>query len=115
VRGEASYSVAPASVAAALEVTDGVVRDVRIALGGVAPKPWRATVAEAALRCAPATRAGIRDAANAELAAAQPLPGNAFMVPLVRNTMITTLLELAEDETVTPAAVVVGAGAPAPL
>lgn len=81
----------------------------------MAPKPWRATVAEAALRCAPATRAGIRDAANAELAAAQPLPGNAFMVPLVRNTMITTLLELAEDETVTPAAVVVGAGAPAPL
>ncbi|GAA1176382.1 FAD binding domain-containing protein [Pseudonocardia alaniniphila] len=115
VRAEASYSVAPASVAAALEVTDGVVRDVRIALGGVAPKPWRATVAESALRGAPATQASIRNAATAELAAAQPLPGNAFMVPLVRTTMIATLLELAEDETAAPAAVVVGAGTPPPL
>jgi xanthine dehydrogenase YagS FAD-binding subunit len=113
VRNEASYSFAPVSVAAALEVTDGVVRDVRIALGGVAPKPWRATVAESALRRAPATRASIRDAANAELAAAQPLPGNAFKVPLVRNTMIATLLELVGDETVGPPAVAVGARAPA--
>ena len=78
-----------------------MVRDVRIALGGVAPKPWRARVAESALRGAPATLASIRDAATAELAAAQPLPGNAFMVRLVRNTMIATLHELVEDESVT--------------
>ncbi|WP_433288137.1 FAD binding domain-containing protein [Pseudonocardia sp. CA-142604] len=115
VRGGASYSVAQASVAAALEVTGGVVRDVRIALGGVAPKPWRATVAEAALCGAPATRASIRNAATAELAAAQPPPGNAFMLPLVRTTMIATLLELVGDRTATPAPVVVGAGTPAPL
>lgn len=97
VRDRASYAFALVSVAAALEVTDGAVRDARIALGGVAHKPWRATTAEAVLRGAPATRESFVDAAAAELSAARPLPGNAFKVALARNTMVATLLELLEE------------------
>jgi xanthine dehydrogenase YagS FAD-binding subunit len=98
VRDRASYAFALVSVAAALAVTDdGMVRDVRLALGGVAHKPWRAWKAEAALRGAPATEETFRRAAEAELADAQPLPGNAFKVPLARNTMVRTLLDLTEE------------------
>jgi xanthine dehydrogenase YagS FAD-binding subunit len=98
VRDRASYAFALVSVAAALQVTGGMVGDVRLALGGVAHKPWRATTAEAALRGAPATQASFRAAAEAELAAARPLPGNAFKVPLARNLMVSTLLELVEEQ-----------------
>jgi xanthine dehydrogenase YagS FAD-binding subunit len=98
VRDRASYAFALVSVAAALAVTDdGIVRDVRLALGGVAPKPWRAWQAEAALRGQPATEASFVRAAEAELAAAHPLPGNAFKVPLARNVIARTLLDLAEE------------------
>ncbi len=98
VRDRASYAFALVSVAAALDVATGVVRDVRIALGGVAPVPWRATRAEAVLRGQPATEDVFGRAAEAELAAAQPLPGNAFKVPLARNVLVRTLLDLAEEE-----------------
>ena len=98
VRDRASYAFALVSVAAALEVADGVVREVRIALGGVAPRPWRATKAEAVLRGAPATEDVFRRAAEAELADAQPLPGNAFKVPLARNVLVRTLLDLTGEE-----------------
>jgi xanthine dehydrogenase YagS FAD-binding subunit len=67
---------------------------VRIALGGVAPKPWRAWKAEATLRGTPATEEAFRRAAEAELADAQPLPGNAFKVPLARNLIVRTLLDV---------------------
>src|SRR5689334_6752342 len=60
VRDRASYAFALVSVAAALDVSDGVVRDVRIALGGVAHMPWRAAKAEAALRGVPATEETFR-------------------------------------------------------
>jgi xanthine dehydrogenase YagS FAD-binding subunit len=94
VRDRASYAFALVSVAAAVDVRDGVVRDTRMALGGVAHKPWRALRAEAALRGGPATEENFRRAANAELAAAQPLAGNAFKMPLARNTMVAVLREL---------------------
>src|SRR6202165_407721 len=94
VRDRASYAFALVSVAAALDVADSVVRDVRLALGGVAPRPWRAVRAEAVLRGAPATGEVFGRAAEAELAEAQPLPGNAFKVPLARNTLVRTLLDL---------------------
>ena len=97
VSDRASYAFALVSVAAALDVADGTVRDVRLALGGVAHKPWRAWKAEAALRSAPATEEAFRRAAEAELADAQPLPGNAFKVPLARNTIVRTLLDLTEE------------------
>jgi xanthine dehydrogenase YagS FAD-binding subunit len=98
VRDRASYAFALVSVAAALDVADGVVRDVRIALGGVAPVPWRAVRAEAVLRGAPANEEMFGRAAEAELADAQPLPGNAFKVPLARNTLVRTLLDLTAGE-----------------
>jgi xanthine dehydrogenase YagS FAD-binding subunit len=98
VRDRASYAFALVSVAAALDVADGVVRDVRLALGGVAHKPWRAWQAEAALRGCAATEEIFRRAAEAELAAAQPLPGNAFKVPLASNLIVRTLLDLMQEE-----------------
>jgi xanthine dehydrogenase YagS FAD-binding subunit len=94
VRDRASYAFALVSVAVALDVADGVVREARIALGGVAPKPWRAWKAEAVLRGAPTTEEAFRRAAEAELADAQPLEGNAFKVPLARNLIVRTLLDL---------------------
>ncbi len=97
VRERASYAFALVSVAAALEVEDGVVRDARIALGGVAHKPWRATKAEEALRGEPVNEANFRAAAEIELADAQPLAGNAFKIPLARNVITRTLLELSEE------------------
>ena len=96
VRDRASYAFALVSIAAVLDVSDGVVRDVRIALGGVAPKPWRAWKAEASLRGAPAAEEAFRRAAETELADAEPLAGNAFKVPLARNLIIRSLLDLLE-------------------
>jgi xanthine dehydrogenase YagS FAD-binding subunit len=98
VRDRASYAFALVSVAAALEVADGAVHDVRLALGGVAHKPWRAWKAEAVMRGAAATEETFRRAAEAELADAQPLPGNAFKVPLARNILVRTLLDLMEED-----------------
>ncbi len=98
IRDRASYAFALVSVAAALDVEGGVVRDVRLALGGVAPRPWRAWRAEAVLRGAPASEDVFWRAASAELADAQPLPGNAFKVLLARNTLVRTLLDLTEEE-----------------
>jgi xanthine dehydrogenase YagS FAD-binding subunit len=96
VRDRASYAFALVSVAAALDVADGTVRDVRIGLGGVAHKPWRALRAEAALRGQPANEASFRQAADAELAAAQPLRDNAFKVPLASNVLVRCLLDLSQ-------------------
>jgi xanthine dehydrogenase YagS FAD-binding subunit len=95
VRDRASYAFALVSVAAALDVDGGRVRDVRIALGGVAHKPWRARRAEELLRGASADEATFRRAIDAELEAARPLRDNAFKVPLARNAVVRTLLELA--------------------
>src|SRR6266699_3396200 len=98
VRDRASYAFALVSVAAAIDVADGIVRDVRIAFGGVAHVPWRATKAESVLRGAPVTEEVFRQAADAELADAQPLRENAFKVPLARNTLVRTLLDLTQEE-----------------
>ena len=94
VRDRSSYAFALVSVAAVLDVRGGEIADVRIALGGVAHKPWRAEVAEARLRGGPATEAAFRAAAEAELEAATPAEDNAFKVPLARNTMVATLRDL---------------------
>ncbi|MCQ1986129.1 xanthine dehydrogenase family protein subunit M [Arthrobacter sp. zg-Y844] len=99
VRDRASYAFALVSVAAALELDDDaaavpVIRDVRIALGGVAHKPWRALQAEAVLRGAAATEDNFRAAADAELRHAETLNGNGFKVPMVRNTLAAVLRDL---------------------
>lgn len=95
VRDRASYAFALASVAAALEVVDGKVADVRIALGGVAHKPWRAWQAEETLRGASADRASFASAANAELAGARPLKDNGFKIALAERTIVAVLEDLA--------------------
>ena len=97
VRDRASFAFALVSVAAALDVKDGHISDARIALGGVAHKPWRARKAEAALKDRPATEAPLRAAADAELAAARPQEGNAFKVAMVRNTLVAVLRELGAE------------------
>ncbi|QBE65987.1 FAD binding domain-containing protein [Pseudoduganella lutea] len=91
VRDRASYAFALVSVAAALDVHDGVVRDVRLALGGVAHKPWRASTAEAMLKGRPATQELFHAAAAAELADARPLRDNAFKVDLARRAIVAVL------------------------
>lgn len=95
VRDRASYAFALVSVAAALDVADGRVKDVRLALGGVAHKPWRASRAEALLRGGPATAAAFRAAADAELADARPLSNNGFKVELATRTITAVLSDLA--------------------
>ena len=96
VRDRASYAFALVSVAAALDLDGGNVRDVRLALGGVATKPWRAWRAEDALRGAPATQESFRAAAQAELADARPLRDNGFKAELATRTIIAVLGDLTE-------------------
>ncbi len=102
VRDRASYAFALVSVAAAVSLVDGEIDDVRVALGGVAHKPWRATEAEAVLRGARPEEDVFRAAADAELAAAHALEGvdggNAFKIPLVRRTLAAVLRELTTEE-----------------
>ncbi|MFI5909407.1 FAD binding domain-containing protein [Dactylosporangium sp. NPDC051541] len=93
-RDRASYAFAAGSVAAALDVADGVVRDVRLAFGAVAHRPWRAFTAEEALRGRPATPESFLAAADAELRAARPLRDNAYKISLVRNLTAAVLTRL---------------------
>jgi xanthine dehydrogenase YagS FAD-binding subunit len=92
VRERASFTFALVSVAAALDIEDGHVRDARIAFGGVAHKPWRAFAAEAALRGGPAHADAFAEAAASEL---EPLRDNGYKIELARNTLVRTLTELA--------------------
>jgi xanthine dehydrogenase YagS FAD-binding subunit len=96
VRDRSSYAFALVSVAAALELDGDVIADARLALGGVAPKPWRAWRAEETLRGRPATDTTFLQAADAELADAHPLAGNAFKVDLARRTIAAVLQQLTE-------------------
>ena len=99
VRDRASYAFALVSLAAALDLADdGTIRDLRLALGGVAHKPWRAWAAEAVLRGARPTEVNFQAAADAELAGAKPLEGNGFKVELAKRAMVATLVALAERE-----------------
>lgn len=95
VRDRASYAFALVSVAAALEVTDGQIAEIRLALGGVAHKPWRASRAEEALRGGPVTAEAFRAAAEAELVDAVPLRDNGFKIELAKRTIAAVLADLA--------------------
>ncbi len=87
VRDRASYAFAVVSVAVAADPAAG---EYRVAFGGLAHIPWRADLAEAALRGG----ATAEEAADAELAAAEPLRDNAFKVPLARNLLAQALAEV---------------------
>jgi xanthine dehydrogenase YagS FAD-binding subunit len=96
-RDRASYAFALVSVAAALQLDGDTVTDVRIAWGGVAHRPWRATLAEAALRGAAFSDQAVRDAATRELAAAVTSAESAYKPAMVRNTTAYVLRRLAGD------------------
>jgi xanthine dehydrogenase YagS FAD-binding subunit len=96
VRDRASYAFALVSVAAALEIEDGAIRNVRLALGGVAHKPWRAYTAEKTMAGAKAGRETFQRAADAELAGARGYGYNTFKIELARRTIVSVLSELAE-------------------
>ncbi|MCW2793143.1 MAG: xanthine dehydrogenase fad-binding subunit [Nocardioides sp.] len=99
VRDRASFAFALVSVAAAVELDGPVVRDVRIAWGGVAHRPWRARLAEAALVGRELTEDAVRSAVDEELADAETTAQTAYKVPMLRNTTALTLTRLAEEET----------------
>jgi xanthine dehydrogenase YagS FAD-binding subunit len=97
VRDRASYAFALVSVAAAMETRHGTVAAVRLALGGVSAKPWRAYEAERVLLGAPATEETFRQAAAAELAPAAGRPQNTFKIELAQRTIVATLRRLLTD------------------
>jgi xanthine dehydrogenase YagS FAD-binding subunit len=92
VRDRASYAFAIVSVAAALDIQDGIIRTARIALGGVAPKPWRAYEAEKILVGQPPQEAVYRAAALEATRGAQPQRYNAFKVELTQRTIVRALV-----------------------
>lgn len=95
VRERSSYAFALVSVAVRIAVEDDRITHAAVAFGGLAHVPWRAERAEAVLEGAAPSRATFHRAAEAELSAAEPLPGNAYKVPLARNILVQTLTELA--------------------
>jgi xanthine dehydrogenase YagS FAD-binding subunit len=91
VRERSSYEFALVSVAVALEMDGTHMQQVRIALGGVAPKPWRLTAAEGALVGVPLARDTLRHAVDGAFGVARPLAHNAFKVELAKRTVIRAL------------------------
>jgi xanthine dehydrogenase YagS FAD-binding subunit len=94
VRDRASYAFALASAAVALDVQNGAIRGARLALGGVATKPWRAAAAERALIGNPATAETFRAAADAALEGARAQSQNAFKIELAKRTVVRALTEV---------------------
>ena len=99
VRDRASYAFALVSVAVALDAPGGTVRAARIALGGVAHKPWRATSAERFLNGRPANESSFRGAAELALDGARGYEHNTFKIELARRTIVRALVELNERPT----------------
>ena len=94
VRDRASYAFALVSVAAALEVENGIITNIRIALGGVAHKPWRAFAAEKALLNKEATEENFMLAAEEELKDAKGFEHNSFKIGLAKRTIVNVLQQL---------------------
>ena len=91
VRDRATFEFAVVSAAVALEVDNGTIREVRIACGGVAHKPWRLPQVEAALHGQPATEASLRAAAELAGQDTAPTKQNAFKVKLMQRTVLRGL------------------------
>ena len=91
LRDRTSYAFAVVSAAAALRIEQGAVKEARIAMGGVAAKPWRAREAEQILAGARPDTAAFRRAAAAALGAAKPSGDNAFKIELARRVVMRAL------------------------
>ncbi|HEX3769832.1 MAG TPA: xanthine dehydrogenase family protein subunit M [Polyangiaceae bacterium] len=96
VRDRASYAFALASAAVAVDLDGRTVREARVALGGVATKPWRCVAVEGALAGKPATRASFQAAAKVAVESARPRKDNAFKVELAQRVIVRAL-ELATE------------------
>ena len=95
LRDRLSYAFALVSVAACLELDGDTVSTARLALGGVAHKPWRNREAEALLQGKPATRESFQAAADLIVAEATPQSGNGFKVELARRAIVRALEQAA--------------------
>jgi xanthine dehydrogenase YagS FAD-binding subunit len=95
IRDRLSYAFALVSVAAAMEIDGGTIRQARLALGGVAHKPWRDPAAEAALRGQPAGEAAFARAADVLLRDARSYTHNAFKIDLARRAIVRALTQAA--------------------
>ena len=95
LRDRQSYAFALVSVAAALDLDGTTIREARIALGGVAHKPWRDTEAEALLRGKPATRENFQPVADALLREARGFGHNTFKIELARRAIVRALAQAA--------------------
>jgi xanthine dehydrogenase YagS FAD-binding subunit len=93
VRDRASYAFALVSVAAVVEAMGGRIRSARLAFGGLAPKPWRVSLAEEGLAGASASASAFDAAAAAVLDGARGYGGNDFKIPLARRTLHAVLAE----------------------
>jgi xanthine dehydrogenase YagS FAD-binding subunit len=96
IRDRQSYEFALASAAVALEMSDDRIVHARIALGGVASRPWRAHEAEAILNGKHATVDNFRAAAEATFAKAQPSQDNRYKIALGKQTLVRALSQAAE-------------------
>jgi len=96
VRDRASFAFALVSVAAALALQDGIVREARIVLGGVAHKPWRSASAEAELNGRPLSEESLQRAADAALTGAQAHGDNGYKIELARRAVVRALRDAAE-------------------
>ena len=96
MRDRASYAFALVSVAAAINVDGGTIRDVRLALGGVAHKPWRASKAEQALIGKAPNEQSFRAAEEAELADAKAYKDNKFKIELAKRTIVRALTTVSQ-------------------
>ncbi|CAN5720207.1 xanthine dehydrogenase family protein subunit M [soil metagenome] len=93
VRDRASYAFALVSVAAALEINGNKIKQARVAMGGVAHKPWRATEAEKFLTGKEATEANFKQAAEMEMKQAKQLEYNKFKVELGKRAIVRALMQ----------------------
>jgi xanthine dehydrogenase YagS FAD-binding subunit len=96
IRDRLSYAFALVSIAAALELEGGTIKEARLALGGVAHRPWRDTAAEAALRGQTADQASFTRAADLLLRDARGYEHNAFKIELARRGIVRTLTQAAQ-------------------
>ena len=95
LRDRLSYAFALVSVAAALDVKDGMIVDIRVALGGVAHKPWRDSLAEAEFAGQPATEETFAALADRLLAGAEGQGDNDFKIPMARKAIVRALKQAA--------------------
>jgi xanthine dehydrogenase YagS FAD-binding subunit len=95
IRDRLSYAFALVSIAAALDLEGDTIREARLALGGVAHKPWRDSAAEGALRGQPANQAAFAHAADILLRDARGYEHNTFKIELARRGIVRTLTQAA--------------------